>query len=185
MICDYMQIKDAKIELYYFSDKPIELTEGIVTERPKTAPGSALGMYSERHDKFSIGIELDVLKDPQNLIATLAHELSHLMLLGEGRLEKNDEELTDLNTIATGFGIFTANATFQFQQWQGTSHQGWQAQRNGYIPEQVSAYGLALMANYQGTTDPAWIKYLNPSIKKMFKKNLEYLRTTKEEVKFK
>jgi len=185
MICDYMQINDAKIELYYFSDKPLELTEGIVTERAKKGPGHALGMYSEKSDKFSIGIELGVLKDPINLIATLAHELSHLILLGEGRLEENDEELTDLNTIAMGFGIFTANSTFKFEQWRGTSHQGWQASRQGYIPEQVSAYGLALLANYQRTEKLNWTQYLNSAIRKMFNKNMEYLRTTTDEIKFK
>lgn len=184
MICDYMQIKDAKIELYYFSDRPLEFTEGIVTEREKGAPGHTLGMYSEKRNKFSIGIELEVLKDPINLIATLAHELSHFILLGEGRLEKNDEELTDLNTIAMGFGIFTANSTFKFEQWRGTSHQGWQAKRQGYIPEQVSAYSLALMTNYQKRDDSNWTKYLNKSIKKMYDKNLEYLQTTTDEIKF-
>jgi len=66
---------------------------------------------------------LEVLKDPINLIATLVHELSHIILLGEGGLEENDEELTDLNTIAMGFGIFTANSTFKFEYWRGTSHQ--------------------------------------------------------------
>lgn len=111
--------------------------------------------------------------------------MSHLILLGEGRLEKNDEELTDLNTIAMGFGIFTANSTFKFEQWRGTSHQGWQASRQGYIPEQVSAYGLALLANYQRTDKLDWTQYLNSSIRKMFNKNMEYLRTTADEIKFK
>lgn len=183
IICDYMQIKDVKIDLHYFSDKPLELAEGIVTTQSEKGPGfqnkNKLGTYSEKgQNKYSIGIELELLKDPTDLIATIAHELSHLTLLGEGRLETNDEELTDLNTIALGFGIFTANSIFRFKQFQGTSHQGWQTQRRGYIPEQVAAYCLALLSNYQKKDDSSWTQFLNKSVKKMYDKNLEYLRTT-------
>jgi hypothetical protein len=185
MICEYMQIKEASIELYYFSDKPLEFTDGISIQRAEGKPGPALGLYSDNGKKFSIGIETSVLKDPINLIATLAHELSHLILLGEGRLAKNDEELTDLNTVAMGFGIFTANTAFRFHQWRSATHQGWQVNRQGYIPEEVSTYGLALLANYQGIEKPEWTKHLNPSARKMFDRNMKYLRTTTDDVKFK
>lgn len=189
MICDYMQIKDAKIHLHYFSDKPLELAEGIVTTQSQTGAGfqnrNKLGTYSEKgRKKYSIGIELELLKDPTSLIATVAHELSHLTLLGEGRLHENDEELTDINTIALGFGIFTANSIFRFQQFQSTSHQGWQAQKSGYIPEQVAAYSLALLTNYQKKEDNSWTQFLNKSVKKMHDQNLKYLRTTTDEIKF-
>lgn len=189
MICDYMKIKNAKIDLHYFSDKPLELTEGIVTTQSAEGSGfqnkNKLGTYSENgKNKYSIGIELELLKNPIDLIATIAHELSHLTLLGEGRLEVNDEELTDINTIALGFGIFTANSIFQFQQFQGTSHQGWQTQRRGYIPEQVAAYCLALLTNYQQKDDSSWAHFLNKSVKKMYERNLKYIRTTADEIKF-
>lgn len=157
IICEYMDIKNVDIDLHFFSDKPLELSEGIITTQSETGfkreNKSILGTYSEQGDrKYSIGIETELLKNPTNLIATIAHELSHLILLGEGRLDENDEELTDLNCIALGFGIFTCNSIFTFDQWQGNSHQGWQSQRRGYIPEEVATYGLALLANYQGET---------------------------------
>ena len=168
----------------------LELTEGIVTTQSEKGPGfqnkNKLGTYSEKgQNKYSLEIELELLKDPTDLIATIAHELSHLTLLGEGRLEVNDEEVTDLNTIALGFGIFTANSIFRFAQFQGTSHQGWQTQKRGYIPEQVAAYCLALLTNYQKKDDGNWTQFLNKSVKKMYDKNLKYLRTTADEIKFK
>ena len=189
IICDYMDIKNVRIDLHYFSDKPLELAEGIVTARSeqgeKKENSNTLGTYSEDgHQQYSIGIELELLKDPTNLIATLAHELSHLILLGEGRLEENDEELTDLNCIALGFGIFTCNSIFSFSQWHGTSHHGWQAQRRGYIPEQVATFALALLIHYQNKDSVNWIKYLNRSPRKMVEKNLKYLSTTKDEIRF-
>lgn len=190
IICEYMDIKDVQIDLHYFNDKPLELTEGIVTSQNeagfKHESKNILGTYSEKgHRKYSIGIEFGLLKKPTNLIATIAHELSHLVLLGEGRLNENDEELTDLNCIALGFGIFTCNAIFTFDQWQGTSHQGWQSQRSGYIPEEVATYALALLTKYQNKNENDWIDYLNPSPKKMFKKNMKYLTSTSDEIRFK
>lgn len=190
IICKHMFIKNAEIKLNFFSDKPIELAEGIVIAQQQTGFGyqnkNKLGTYSERgRGKYVIEVELDLLKNPMNLIATLAHELSHLVLLGEGRLQQNDEELTDLNCIALGFGIFSCNSIFNFQQWTGSSHQGWQAKTSGYIPEQVATYALALMTNYQGNDYRKWIDYLNTSPKKMFKKNMQYLTETKDEIKFK
>jgi hypothetical protein len=189
-ITKYMDIKGAKIELYYFSEAPMEFSEeGIVAtynaEGNGTQDNYALGKYSEDGpNKFEIGIELSQLKNPQSLIATLAHELSHMILLGEGRIEENDEELTDLNCIALGFGIFTGNSIFNFQQWQGSSHQGWQANRQGYIPEEVAAYATALFNNYQNN-ETDWYKHLNASMSKLYKKNIKYLESTKDEIRFK
>jgi hypothetical protein len=131
-----------------------------------------------------VGIESGLLKNPTNLIATIAHELSHLILLGEGRLKENNEELTDLNCIALGFGIFTCNSIFTFDQWQGTSNQGWQTQKNGYIPEEVATYALALLTQYQGKADDSWTSFLNPTPRKMFTKNMRYLSATTDEIRF-
>lgn len=188
-LCEIMQIKNAKIELYYFSDAPLEFSdEGIEITQSPTGDGYQnsykLGQYSEHKDTFEIGIELKLLKSPNSLIATIAHELSHLMLLGEGRLAENDEELTDLNCIALGLGIFISNAIFNYQQWQGTSHQGWSMNRSGYIPEQVAAYAMAIFQNFQGNQSD-WDKYLNKSVRKMYLKNLKYLDKTKDEILFK
>jgi len=185
---EFMDIKMVNVELYYFSEAPMEFEdEGIVATQKSEGTGTednyALGKYSENGpNKFEIGIEMSQLKNPQSLIATLAHELSHLMLLGEGRIDENDEELTDLNCIALGFGIFTGNSLFNFQQWQGTTHGGWQANRQGYIPEQVAAYAMAVFNKYQNNlTD--WSRHLNPGIRKMYDKNIKYLNSNEGSTK--
>jgi hypothetical protein len=190
IVCNYMNIRNIQIDLHYFSDKPLELAPGITTTQREKGfeqrNRNVLGTYSETGErKYSIGLELDVLKDPINLIATISHELSHLLLLGEGRIKKNDETLTDLNCIALGFGIFTCNNIFTFNQWHNDSHQGWQAQTRGYIPEQVATYALALLVKYQQKEYTDWVDYLSPSSKKMFKRNMKYLASTADEIKFK
>ena len=53
------------------------------------------------------------LDEPENMVAVLAHEIAHIKLPGESRMEENDERITDLTTIFFGLGIFNANAAFQ------------------------------------------------------------------------
>jgi len=187
-IVGYMGIGEAEINLHYFTDRSLELAEGIVTQSEAgldQESKNTLGTFTQDgHQKYSIGIERELLKNPTSLIATLAHELSHLVLLGEGRISENDEELTDLNCIAMGFGVVICNSIFTFNQWQGPLRQGWRTNRSGYIPEEVATYALALLINYQNQTDPDWKKLLNPSPRKMFERNIKYLTTTPDVIKF-
>lgn len=186
---EYMDIRSANVDLYFFAEAPMEFEdEGIVATHSADSFGTeyqnAIGKYSERGpNTFEIGLELKQLKNPQSMIATLAHELSHLILLGEGRLEENNEELTDLNCIALGFGIFLSNSLFSFEQWQGNSYQGWQANRQGYIPEQVADYAMAIFNNYQNNQSN-WSEYLNKNVWKLYEKNLKYLSLNQNSTKF-
>lgn len=186
----YMDIKGVDVGLYFFSEAPMEFeSEGITATNSDEGIGTndqfALGKYTESGpNTFEIGLEINQLQNPQAMIATIAHELSHLILLGEGRLEENNEELTDLNCIALGFGIFTANSIFEFQQWQGISHQGWRTNRQGYIPEQVATYAMALFNQFQGNTSD-WSRHLNVGVKKMYEKNIDYLKSKEGITKFK
>ena len=185
----YMDIKAVDVELYYFSEAPMEFNdEGIMATYSEEGTAQedkyALGKYSETSpDAFRIGIERSQLRNPQSLIATMVHELSHLILLGEGRLEENNEELTDLNCIALGFGIFTANSIFNFQQWQGGSHSGWKTNRQGYIPEQVAAYAMAIFNQFQNNSSD-WTRHLDKGVRKMYQKNIRYLESKEGNSRF-
>ena len=73
------------------------------------------GLYINKNDqgKYEIFVEKKNLRDPENLVATIAHEFSHTKILGEKRLDFNDEELTDLTTVVFGLGIFNANSALK------------------------------------------------------------------------
>lgn len=183
-VCEYMEVKDVDIQLYFFSEAPMQFTDEAIMAQVDEDENPALGLYQQTGDNvFEIGIEINQLQDFQGMVSTMAHEVSHLILLGEGRLEENDEPLTDLNCIALGFGIFIGNNIFQFNQWTGVSHGGWRASKRGYIPEQIAAYAMALLQHYQGNTQN-WSQYLNKSVKKMYEKNLKYLQTTSDPIDF-
>jgi hypothetical protein len=182
-----MHIDGWEIELMFYSNKPTEFNEGIVAtpqEKLKGSWGSTAGKYVDKGlGHKEIWIELEQLKDTVSLIATMSHELAHYKLLGEYRMEDNDELLTDLAAIGFGFGIFKGNSYFKFSQWMGSTHQGWRMRKSGYLPEQVIAYAMAWLAHYRNE-DLSWRQYLNKTIRKYFDQSHEYIERNKDTIKW-
>jgi hypothetical protein len=102
-------------------------------------------------------------------------------LLGGGLVDREAEDmepLNDLLTVFLGFGIFNANAAFQFSQYTSTDSQGWSAQRLGYLPERVWGYALARFAIERGEDDPKWSRFLATSVRSYFKSSIKWLRAS-------
>src|SRR5439155_16827567 len=91
------------------------------------------GLYwgKQEDNKYHIGLEQKKLTEPLDMIATLAHEFSHIKLLGEKRIENNNEPLTDLTTVIFGLGIFNANAAFQTRRGVDS----WGCSKLGYLSQ--------------------------------------------------
>ena len=117
-------------------------------------------------------------QDPLALVATVAHELNHLILLGGGlmKTEASDHEpMMDLLTVFLGLGIFTANSAGRFRQYQDDRRQGWSKQRLGYLPEEVYGYSLARFARERGEDRPEWTKHLATNVLAYFKRSRAWL----------
>jgi tetratricopeptide (TPR) repeat protein len=138
------------------------------------------GLYFGKKEdgKYHIGLEEKRLKDPVGLVATLAHELSHIKLLGEGRLEKNNEDLTDLTSVVFGLGIFNANAAFR----TNSDYDSWSWSRSGYLSQMEWSYALALFAHLRGETDPSWAKYLTRNVKADLKRSLNFIASNPDKI---
>jgi hypothetical protein len=125
-----------------------------------------------------IAISDSQLKDPLALVATLAHELRHAILLGRklvNRDEADMEPLTDLVTVFLGLGIFNANAAARLQQHDDGHKQGWSMQRLGYLPEQVYGHALAKFALERAEDRPPWVKYLTTNVRADYKRSHRWL----------
>ena len=185
-IMSIMGINGWEIDLLYYSEQPVELSEGLTATPSDNLKGNwkgTAGKYVDRGlGKKEIWIEIGQLKKPQSLIATISHELSHYKLLGENRIGENDEHLTDLTAIAFGFGIFIANSMFDFSQWTGSFQQGWQMNNQGYLPEQMVAYAMAWLVAYRGESIQME-KYLNKSSYKYYRKSIKYLDKNPERLR--
>lgn len=136
--------------------------------------GTVAGHYREVDGRPVVTVYADAARTPAHLVAILAHELGHVRLLGEGRIDpgrRDGEPLTDLFTVAGGLGIFTANMSFEFHQGRTS----WRSERLGYITEQMFGYALARFALMRDEPDPEWAKYLDLNPREYMKQALRYL----------
>jgi hypothetical protein len=111
---------------------------------------SANGTFRIEDGKVIVTYASDLVGQPRQLIATLAHELSHYLLASIRKPIPGGNQLhelaTELTVAFTGFGVFGANAAFKFEQHQDPFGQGWSSGRNGYFSEPTWAFALALFA---------------------------------------
>ena len=64
---------------------------------------------------------------PFSIVATCAHELAHVVLLGQGRISldaEDHEQLADLLPVFFGLGVFSANAVIRERNWVARSGAG-------------------------------------------------------------
>ena len=103
-----MGLNPNKIKLSFYDESYKELGNGIFTKAEENTYSSE-GLYfgKNKDGKFEIALERSQLNQQENMVSTLAHEISHILLIGHKRITKNDEFLTDLVPIVFGFGIFS------------------------------------------------------------------------------
>ena len=179
---EYCNVNTESINLDFYSEEAIELDRGTITQKEE-GTGTA-GLYLQKGNQFSILVEVQQLKKTNSLIATIAHELSHYVLLGQKGVYLEGEEnewLTDLLAIAYGFGIFIGNTKFEFSQWQsGDGWGGWQSSMQGYLPQQITAYAMAEIEIRRTKKIPDWINLLKNDFQNDFKKSMKYLISNNE-----
>jgi hypothetical protein len=144
-------------------------------------PGAA-GHYAREGSK-TIRIAQSQLEDPLRLTATLAHELSHDLLLGQGRLREqvgDHEEVTDLLPVFLGVGLFAANATVREAIWRVGNISGWEMGRQGYLPSRIFGYAFALFAAMRDEWRPAWAEHLRLDAREPLVRGLRFLRKSKD-----
>ncbi len=101
-VCAYMDIDPQTIDLQFYSEGRDDFRNAGLTAEDRS--GTA-GLYDARAGRTTIWLETSKLHDPTCVVATIAHELCHLHLLGGKHLSKDDadhEAVTDLATIFFG-----------------------------------------------------------------------------------
>ncbi len=155
-----------------------DLTKELVPFYSGKNSGAGGLYYHDTSARPHISVNEAELKDPMALVATVAHELSHVILLRPGLIARDDpdmEPMTDLLTVFLGFGIFTANSAFRFEQHSDNTSQGWSARRLGYLSEEQLGYALARFAFERGEVKPRWISFLGTNIASYMKRSAGWL----------
>lgn len=144
-----------------------------------TTPG---GLYFHSpEERQRIAVNAAQLKEPVALVAVIAHEIGHVILLRPAYVQGDEpdmEPLNDLLTIFLGFGVFTANAAFRFSQYTNHDTQGWSTQRLGYLSEPMLGYALARFAYERGESRPDWASLVSSNIAPYMKRSLAWLSHT-------
>jgi hypothetical protein len=123
----------------------------------------------------------DQLADPVALVATLAHELAHDLLLPAGHLsnlESDHEYVTDLLVVFLGLGVFGANAHIRESYRSSATFYSWSIGKQGYLSERMYAYALALFAWVRKEHAPAWARHLRANVREPLRQGLRYLVRT-------
>ena len=185
-VCSYMKVNRQTIEFEVFPDETEEL-KGILPHWHGSEGARAAGLYTHDGgdikgeggpDGMMVSIRSTQLHDPVSLVATIAHELGHVILLGGRFIDPktpDHEPLTDLLTVFLGLGIFSANSAARFKQFQEDRRQGWSMNRLGYLPEEVYGYALAKFAFERREKKPDWTKHLTTNVRAYFRRSLSWL----------
>jgi HEAT repeat protein len=166
-VCGYMGVDPGRFDLGFFDENP---------DDDRDALGVYLGGKRER-----IEINRSELADPMSLVGTIAHELAHAILLGEGHIARDvpdQEYVTDLLTVFLGLGAFTANSVMRESYIRTNQWYSWQIGARGYLSERSFGYALALFAWMRGESGAAWEEHLRPHVRAVMRDSLTYLLKT-------
>jgi hypothetical protein len=164
-MCGYMGVDPAAVEMEVRPDDDM--------------PGAA-GLYQIGEQSIIILAESQLSHPPQ-LLATLAHELAHELLLKGGHLTqatRDHEQVTDLLPVFLGTGIFLANATVKFASTSDGAMHSWSIARQGYLSSITLGYALAVFAFVRGEDRPPWAAHLRTDAAVTLRAGLNYLRKT-------
>jgi hypothetical protein len=144
-----------------------------VLARPEQSNGAAGLFEVTKQSEVIIRYKPDQTGDPMAMIATMAHELCHYVLATiphepPGGWDDH-EPVTDLTAVFFGFGIFLANSSFRFSQWQDSHYQGWSASRQGYLSEDALSLALALFCVYRDIDPDLASRHLSTNPRSYFR----------------
>lgn len=149
---NYCEMRDWEVDL-------VEDDSAIARDLPPslafTGPSRhALGTFSASRNAVQISYVPALLRHPERLVATFAHELAHYLLATASEpppcVDDEMECLTDLAAVFMGFGVFLANARFQHETYSDGVMHGWRIGHSGYLPEADLIFALALFLRAKG-----------------------------------
>lgn len=173
-VCNYMHVDPNRVRLKLSGIAP-HLNNGIVMET------DAAGLYLGEHSitgQQAIEINRSNFSDPMGLVATIAHELCHVILMGDGYMtgdEDDNEQLTDLLTICRGMGIFGARTVLRGVVRKSESGLSAELESGAYLTPEIWGYAHAVLAWVRGEEQPKWGRHLGVNTRGAFKQGMRYL----------
>jgi hypothetical protein len=159
---------------------------GLVERVESRAPAGTFHVEEGARPVAVITYDPALVRSPEDLVATLAHELAHYVLSNVGVAPPGGWHLhelaTDLAVVYLGLGIFAANAAFRFEQFQDGLAHGWSWSRLGYASQAHLAYALALCCRVRGVPPAQVREWLDRNPRGYFDQALRDLRRREPEL---
>ena len=174
-VASFMDVDPSKLTLGFYEDGTPQF-EGATNSR-------TAGLYAKAGKKFNILLEVNSLDDPAAVIATLSHEIGHVVLLGQGRVTPADtdhEQLTDLLVVFMGLGIFAANTAVYESNWRDGQWSGWSVGRRGYLSMDMYGYAMSLYTLARNDPTPPWVAHLRPDMRAALRRGVRYIESTQD-----
>lgn len=177
-VCEYMGVAPRAVRLQLVA-RANRLA--LVNDEGQPLPDAA-GTFEARSGQHLITIDRDELPNTSDLVGTMAHELAHVRLLGEGRLKSDEfdnELLTDLTAVHLGLGLFLANSP---RDWMSgyTSWPNSHRQKPEYMNQPMYGWALALLARFRNESKPRWAEVLGGPARRELTQGLRYLAATND-----
>ncbi len=176
-VCRYMHIEPARVRLLF---KGTAGRLHLVNEDGLAVPDAAGTFEGGDGSLHVVTLDRGEFENVEALVGTIAHELSHAKLLGEGRLDGDvfdNELLTDLTAVHFGFGVFLANSP---RDWM-SGYTKWpdsDLNKPEYMSAPMYGWALALLARARGEEKPRWADFLGSAARREFGRGQRYLSKT-------
>ena len=176
IVAGLMNISTHGLEVDFYDDRGPQLP---ALYRVQSEEPSAAGLYFDEGDVQRVSLAADGLDDPLSLVATIAHELSHTVLIGIGyvdpAVETDHEPLTDLFAIYAGFGWFLSQAALRFEASDAAGVSSWSMRSAGYLTMPHIGYAMAVIGHLGGDRSPRWVREFRADVRQPLKQGLRYL----------
>jgi hypothetical protein len=180
-IAEVMDIDPKKLELGFFeAAEPVD--PAAVDPANKNITPAGLYYGKNRYGKYEVTLADNIHTDIERIIATIAHEFSHIKLLGEERMAENSEELTDMLPLFYGFGIFNSSMVLTFTRENHGANSSWEKNTLGYLSFADWAYLFALYMYIRDEKEPEWFSHLNKTVAKDCRLAYEFILTNPDKV---
>ena len=169
-VAKYMSVDPSHLQLKFYDDTCPPLNRMWTAE-----------LCAESDGPYEVWLEVSGLDEPLGVVAALAHEIGHVLLIGQERIspdERDHESLADLLTVFMGLGIFTANSALHETSWSNGQFYGYSIRRKGFITMDMFGYAFALYALARDEPSPEWAAHLRPDVRGALKRALRFIQET-------
>ena len=169
--------------LTHWPCKLLDQSSGSIETPPKLIIEGALrgskGIVPEsvaNENKLLITYHPDMVKNPEALIASYAHTLSHYLGTMAQQPSPGGEELwpqtTEVLAAFMGFGLIFSNSAYTFKRNTCGSCAGAVPNRSGYLSQFEMTYAFAIFCALKNIPNKDVLPHLKKSLRTFFKKSV-------------